>query len=371
MSNYLERIEAIASTTVREHANKVDGGAFPQATIDALAQSGLLGLITSTEMGGLGEGPRAAAMVVERLARECASSAMVTCMHYAGAAVIEQYGDDETRRAIGRGEHLSTLALSESGSRSHFWAPVGTAEKSLEGICLNAKKSWVTSANQATAYVWSSQAMAEEGGSTLWLVPRKSEGLSTIGPFTGLGMRGNDSTPVHANQVTISEGAQLGADGAGFQIMMETVLPWFQIMNSACSVGLMEGALTRTCEHASGTRYQHLDSTLADLPTIRNYIARMRVKTDMARTLWLDTISAVETGREDTMLRVLECKAATGETATEVLDTAMRVCGGAAFRNDVGVERYFRDGRAATVMAPTTDVLYDFIGKAVCGMDLF
>ena len=71
------------------------------------------------------------------------------------------------------------------------------------------------------------------------------------------------------------------------------------------------------------------------------------------------------------MLRVLEVKAAAGESATEVLDLGMRVCGGAAFRADVGVERYFRDGRAASVMAPPTDVLYDFIGKAVCGMDLF
>ena len=71
------------------------------------------------------------------------------------------------------------------------------------------------------------------------------------------------------------------------------------------------------------------------------------------------------------MLRVLEVKAAAGETATEVTDLAMRVCGGAAFRKEVGVERHFRDARAATVMAPTTDALYDFIGKAVCGLPLF
>ena len=97
----------------------------------------------------------------------------------------------------------------------------------------------------------------------------------------------------------------------------------------------------------------------------------MRVKTDMALALLDDTIAAMEAGRPDTMLRVLECKAAAGETATEVLDLAMRVCGGAAFRKDVGIERYFRDARAAGVMGPTTDVLYDFIGKAVCGMPLF
>ena len=97
----------------------------------------------------------------------------------------------------------------------------------------------------------------------------------------------------------------------------------------------------------------------------------MRIKTDMARTLLDDTIAALETGRADTMLRVLSCKAAAGEAATEVVETAMRVCGGAAFRKDLAVERYFRDAHAAGVMGPTTDVLYDFVGKAVCGMKLF
>ena len=63
-----------------------------------------------------------------------------------------------------------------------------------------------------------------------------------------------------------------------------------------------------------------------------------------------------------------ELKAAAGEAATEVTDLAMRVCGGVAFRKEVGIERHFRDARAATVMAPTTDVLYDLIGKLACGM---
>jgi alkylation response protein AidB-like acyl-CoA dehydrogenase len=104
------------------------------------------------------------------------------------------------------------------------------------------------------------------------------------------------------------------------------------------------------------------------LPTIRNYIARSQIKADMASALLNDTIAAIEAARPDTSLRVLEAKACAGEAANEVLDLAMRVCGGAAFRKEVGVERYFR---AAGVMAPTTDVLYDFIGKAVRGLPLF
>ena len=372
MSNHIELIESIASGVTAHHADSVDNGQFPQATVDALSEAGLLGLISAPEVGGLGQGPRAAAEVVERLARECASSAMVICMHYAGTAVIEQHGDEATRKAIASGQHLSTLAFSEAGSRSHFWAPLSTATPTDNGVQLNAQKSWVTSASHATAYVWSSQSIDAEGPSTIWLVPSNADGLTRHGPFTGLGMRGNDSTPVQAENVTVPASAQLGEDGAGFGIMMEVVLPWFQVMNAACSIGLMEGATQRACLHASGAKYAHLEqAALADLPTIRNYLARMRVKTDMARGLWLDTLTAMETGREDAMLRVLESKAAAGETATEVLDIAMRVCGGAAFRNDVGVERYFRDGRANTVMAPTTDVLYDFIGKAICGQDLF
>ena len=97
----------------------------------------------------------------------------------------------------------------------------------------------------------------------------------------------------------------------------------------------------------------------------------MRVKSDMANALLADTLAAIADTRPDATLRVLECKAAAGETANEVLDLGMRVCGGAAFRKDVAVERFFRDARDAGVMAPTTDVLYDFIGKAVCGMPLF
>jgi alkylation response protein AidB-like acyl-CoA dehydrogenase len=142
-------------------------------------------------------------------------------------------------------------------------------------------------------------------------------------------------------------------------------------MNAAFSIGTMESATLKAAAHVGGTKLQHLGQALVDLPTIRAYIARMRIKTDMANTLLLDAIDALEHGREDAMLRVLEVKAAAGEASTEVTDLAMRVCGGAAFRKEVGVERHFRDARAATVMAPTTDVLYDFIGKAVCGVPLF
>ena len=70
------------------------------------------------------------------------------------------------------------------------------------------------------------------------------------------------------------------------------------------------------------------------------------------------------------MLRVLEVKAVAAEDAVAVTDLAMKLCGGAAFRKELGVERHFRDTRAARVMAPTTDALLDFVGRAISGLPL-
>lgn len=371
--DHLDAAESVAGVA-GEHATRVDADAvFPEETIAAARSAGLLGLISSPDVGGHGLGPREAGMVIERLARECPSSAMVMTMHYSGTSVLEAYGSEAVRRDVAVGKHLSTLAFSETGSRSHFWAPVSSARDDGADIVLDARKSWVTSAREASAFVWSSKPVAGEEASTLWLVPNGIDGLQHEGRFDGLGLRGNDSTPVTASSVRIPETSRLGDDGAGFGIMMQTVLPIFSLLISGGSLGIAEALVQRTTEHAAGTKYAHIrdGNALCDLPTIRATIARMRIQVDMAKALWLDTFAAIESGREDAQLRVLEAKAAAGETAASVADAAMRVCGGIAFRKEVGVERLFRDARAAMVMAPTSDQLYDFIGRAVCDMPLF
>ena len=369
---YESTLERVCAESVAPNAGAVDKeGRFPKESIRALAGAGLMGALSSADAGGLELGLPGAARIVRRVAEECGSTAMVLTMHYCGVAVLEAHGPKEARAAAASGAHLSTLAFSEAGSRSHFWAPVSTASEADGHVQLNASKSWITSAGNATAYVWSSRPLAADGASTIWLVPASSPGLTVAGPFEGLGLRGNDSSGVSAADVRVPRSAMLGGDGQGFEIMMSIVLPAFQVLSAACSNGLMAGAIRRTAEHVTKTRHSDTGAALADLPTIRNYVARMRVKADLSDALLSDTIAAIAGKRADAMLRVLECKAAAGESANEVLDLAMRVCGGAAFRKEVGVERIFRDSRASGVMAPTTDVLYDFLGKAVCGMPLF
>jgi alkylation response protein AidB-like acyl-CoA dehydrogenase len=370
--SYRDALEEVVRKAIEPGARDADGGRFPREGIEALGRGGLLGLISAPEVGGGGGGFREAAGSVERVARSCASTGLILTMHYCATALIEAHGDLETRRAIAAGRHLSTLAFSEVGSRSHFWVPLSTAVAD-GGDCvrLDARKSWVTSAGEADSYVWSSRPVAAEGLSTLWLVPRGVAGLDVTGGFDGLGLRGNASRPMAASGLSLPVAARLGPDGQGFDLMMTVVLPWFQVLSAAASVGVMEAAIEKTAAYAATTRLEHLGQTLADQPVTRAHVARMRITTDGARALLLDTIAALEQGRADAQLRVLEVKAMAADSALTVTDLAMRVCGGSAFRREVGVERQFRDARASTVMAPTTDVLHDFIGKIVCGQPLF
>ena len=370
---YMAALAPVIADVVAPAAAEVDRtGAYPRAALDALGRAGLLGLISAPEVGGGGEGHRAATAVVQSLAEHCGSTAMVVMMHYCGTAVIEAFGPTDVRERIAAGDYITTLAFSEVGSRSMFWAPMSTAIPAPSGtkVLLDAEKSWVTSAGQADGYVWSSRPLGE-GVSTLWLVPKATPGLKVGAPFDGLGLRGNCSSPMRAAGVELPASAMLGADGGGFDAMLGVVLPWFQVMNAGFSVGTANSATAKAAAHAAGTRFEHLDQAVADNPVARANVARMRIRTDAAEALLLDTLTALETGRADATLRVLEVKAWAGETAIDVTDLGMRVCGGAAFRKEVGVERNFRDARAASVMAPTTDTLYDFIGRIACGLPLF
>jgi alkylation response protein AidB-like acyl-CoA dehydrogenase len=346
-------------------------GAFPRTDIEELARAGVLGLLSARDVGGAGGTLADAAEALEQIARADASTAMIVLMHLAATSVLEAHGPDDVRREIAAGRHLSTLAFSERGSRSHFWAPVGTATETADGIRLDAAKSWVTSAGEADSYVWSSRPLAAEGPMTLWLVPAGTAGVSVAGGFDGFGLRGNASRPMVADGAVVAASARLADDGAGLDVALGTALPTFLVGNAAVSLGIMEALLAEAAEHLTRTRLEHLDQTLAAQQPTRLAFAALRTKADQTRAFLADTLAALGSGRADATLRVLQVKAVSAEAAAEVGDGVLRLCGGAAFRKELGIERRFRDALAARVMAPTTDALHDFVGRASLGLPLF
>jgi alkylation response protein AidB-like acyl-CoA dehydrogenase len=269
--DYAAALAGVIEEVVAPGAAEVDrAGAYPRAAVGALGAAGLLGLMSSPEAGGRGESLAAGAHVIENLARACGSTAMVVLMHYAATAVIEAYGPAPVRRAVAAGNHVSTLAFSEAGSRSHFWAPLSTATADGgDAVRLDARKSWVTSAGQADSYVWSSRPLAAPGPMTLWLVPAGAGGLTVQGPFDGLGLRGNASSPVSGDGVQVPRDAILGGDGAGLDIALQAVLPTFLVLNAAFSLGVMEALMAEAHQHLARTRLDHLGVTLAEQPAAR------------------------------------------------------------------------------------------------------
>jgi alkylation response protein AidB-like acyl-CoA dehydrogenase len=371
--DYPSALNSVIDDVVSPNAAETDqAGEFPRAAVEALGKAGILGLTSSSDVGGGGQSLADAAKVIEQLAGTCGSTAMVVLMHYAATAILEAHGNDETRRAIAAGGHLSTLAFSEAGSRSHFWAPTSTAKSDGNGtVQLDASKSWVTAAGQADSYVWSSRPLSGDGPMTLWFVPSGSDGLQVKGKFDGLGLRGNASTPVSGDAVQVPKESILGGDGAGLDIALATALPTFLVLNAAFSLGLMQAMIAEAGEHLKNTKLTHLDQTLAEQENQRGRYAQLLTKTDEVRAFLADTLLALGTGRADATLRVLQVKAVASEAATEVADGVMRLCGGSAFRKELGVERRFRDAMAARVMAPTTEALRDFVGRATLGLPLF
>jgi alkylation response protein AidB-like acyl-CoA dehydrogenase len=303
---------------------------------------------------------------------------MVYLMHICATATITAARAStavaQILKEIASGRHLSTLAFSEPGSRSHFWAPVSRARRNGSGVRITAKKSWVTSAGCAQSYVVSS--LAPEGAgptdSTLYLVPAAVRGLTVEGSWDGLGLRANASAPMRLDDCEVPYELHLTNDGGGFRTMLDVVLPQFNLGAAAVALGICRAVVAATAAHLRSARFEHLGQSLGEsLPTLRAQLAMMQIDTDGLSARVDDLVEHLERPRETTLLRVLETKAAAGDTAIAVTSTAMRVCGGAAFSKRMIIERLFRDAHAGAVMAPTGDVLREFIARAVLGMPLF
>jgi alkylation response protein AidB-like acyl-CoA dehydrogenase len=372
--------EIASGVLVPSAAQNDRAGRFSDEAIQSLGDAGLLGLTLPVDFGGAGLGPRTFAAVTATLAEADASVAMVYVMHILGTAAVAAARPSAAQalapilQQIAAGRHLSTLAFSEAGSRSHFWAPVSRGTRNGDGVHISAKKSWVTSAGHAQSYVVSS--LAPEGAgptdSTLYLVAAGTRGLSVSGPWDGMGLRANASAPVVLDDCHIPADFQLTDDGDGFPVMLNVVLPLFNLGAAAVALGLCRAAVSETTSHLKNAKFEYLGQSLGEsLPTLRAQLATMQIETDGLSARIDDLIDHLETPLETTMLRVLECKAAAGDVAISVTSTAMRICGGAAFSKHLNIERLFRDAHAGAVMAPTGDVLREFIGKSLLGIPLF
>jgi len=371
--------QEISKNVLGPNADAVDQSrTFPRENIQALGRAGVLGLLVPAQFGGAGGALAELSQAVDTQAQDCSSTAMIMLMHFCATAVIAAQGSDALKEkilpAVARGQHLSTLAFSESGSGGHFYIPVSEVVANGAGKHLSASKSFVTSANEADSYVVSARKAhaASPTESNLYLLPKNTAGLATLGVFQGLGLTANSSAPMKLENVALDDASLLGPEGSGFQTMLGVVLPNFGIGAASVSVGIATAAFQAATTHVTSRKYEHAGGApLAAIPRVQFLIAEMAIELAAARAYLQEAIRKATTGDPAAMLDILGVKAKCAEAANAVVSRALTLGGGWAFGRRGGLERMFRDAQAAAVMAPSSDVLKEFIGKACLGLPLF
>jgi isovaleryl-CoA dehydrogenase len=369
---------AVAAEVVAPLAEREDADArWPAEAMRALADARLLGLNVPEALGGRGEGLSGLVAVSETLAAESASTAMCFAMHCVGTAVIAAKASDWQKQAylepIARGEHVTTLALSEPGTGVHFYLPETAVRAEGGGYRLDGTKSFVTNAGHADSYVVSTRAAAGAGGDgefSCVLVDEGTPGLEWSEPWTGLGMRGNSSRSARLEGVRVPRRNLLGAEGDQLWYVFEVVAPYFLMAMAGTYVGVAQAALDVAREHLGTRRFSHSGELLGSEPVLAHRLGEMYIAVESTRRMVREAAARADAGDAAALAAVLGCKAAAGDAAVQVANEAMTLCGGMAYRDNSRLARILRDARAAHVMAPTTDLLKTWTGRALLNLPL-
>jgi alkylation response protein AidB-like acyl-CoA dehydrogenase len=378
LDKVLERTAEVTHDVVGPAAEAVDAdGTWPEVGLRALQAADLGGLVVPEEYGGVGHGMFALAQVCELIARECTSTALCFGMHAVGSAVIAAKPTEVQKirylEPIAAGEHLTTLTLSEPGTGSHFWIPQTTIRRDGDRYLVTGTKSFVTSGGYADSYVVSTVAAdpgAPLGEFSCVVVDAGTDGLEWGPEWSGFGMRGNSSRTVELRDAPVPVSAMLGEPGDQLWYVFNVVAPYFLIAMAGSYLGVGVGAFDEMRRHLTQRRYSHDGSRLAEQPVIQHRVGEMWAELERTRQLVHHAATLGDAAHPEALPALCSAKAEVAECATNVTNNAMTIVGGIGYREHGSMGRRLRDARAAHVMAPTTDILRLWTGRALLGEHL-
>jgi isovaleryl-CoA dehydrogenase len=374
----LARTERVIEEYMAPLAEQVDRDcAWPEHSMKALAEEGVLGLQVPEAFGGHGQGLLGLSVLTELMARACPSSALCFGMHCVGTAVIAakatKLQQDRYLRPIAMGEHITSLALAEAGSGAHFYIPDTSFVATDEDFVLNGTKQFVTNGGHADSYVVSTVAaegQADVGDFNCLVVDHDTGGMEWLEPWRGFGMRGNSSRGLRFTDAHVPQTNLLGEPGDQVWYVFEVVAPYFLMAMAGTYLGIAQSAVDAVSEHLRTRRHSHSDELLADAVPLQTHFAQMWIAVEKTRGLIHEAAARGDAGDPDALAFILACKADAAETAVRLANDAMTLCGGQAYRENSRVAQMLRDARAGHVMAPTTQMLHAWTGRALLGMPL-
>ncbi|WP_320065967.1 acyl-CoA dehydrogenase family protein [Micromonospora sp. RTGN7] len=355
-----EAVREVCAAKVAPHAAEADETSeFPKASYDALRSADFHAPHIPVAYGGAGADALATAIVIEEVARACASSSLIPAVNKLGTMPLILAGSEELKRKyltpVAAGEAMFSYCLSEPEAGSDAASMTTRAVRDGDHWVLNGVKRWITNAGVSEYYTVFAvtDPTARSKGISAFVVEKSDPGVSFGAPEKKLGIKGSPTREVYLDNVRIPADRMIGAEGTGFATAMKT-LDHTRVTIAAQAVGIAQGAL----DYAKGyvQERKQFGKAVAEFQGIQFMLADMGMKLEAARQLTYAAAGKSERGDADLTYFGAAAKCFASDAAMEITTDAVQLLGGYGYTRDYPVERMMRDAKITQIYEGTNQV---------------
>jgi alkylation response protein AidB-like acyl-CoA dehydrogenase len=356
-----EAVRAVCTDKVAPHAAEVDEKSeFPRASYDALRAADFHAPHIPEEYGGAGADALATCIVIEEVARACASTSLIPAVNKLGTMPLLLAASDELKQRylppVARGDAMFSYGLSEREAGSDVAAMATRAVRDGDDWVLSGQKSWITNAGESAYYtVMAVTDPDTQRGSraTAFVVEASDPGFSVGTLERKLGIKGSPTRELYFEQCRIPGDRVVGAPGEGLKIALRT-LDHTRVTIGAQAVGIAAGAL------AAATAYvkerQQFGQPISEFQGVQFMLADMAMKLEAARQLVYRAAAASERSEESLSFLGAAAKCFASDAAMEITTDAVQLFGGYGYTRDYPVERMMRDAKITQIYEGTNQI---------------
>jgi alkylation response protein AidB-like acyl-CoA dehydrogenase len=355
-----EAVRAVCDGKVAPNAAAADETAeFPQASYDALRAADFHAPHIPVEYDGAGADALATAIVIEEVARACASSSLIPAVNKLGTLPLLLAGSPELKQRylppVARGDAMFSYCLSEPEAGSDAASMTTRAVRDGDDYVLDGAKRWITNAGVSEYYTVFAATTPGVGarGITAFVVEKSDAGVSFGAPEKKLGIKGSPTREVYFDRVRIPADRMIGEEGEGFRIAMRT-LDHTRVTIAAQAVGIAQGALDYAKRYVQERR--QFGRAVAEFQGIQFMLADMGIKLEAARQLTYAAAAKSERGDADLTYFGAAAKCFASDAAMEITTDAVQLLGGYGYTRDFPVERMMRDAKITQIYEGTNQV---------------
>ncbi|TQM42682.1 acyl-CoA dehydrogenase [Pseudonocardia cypriaca] len=364
-----EAVRALAEKEIAPHAAEVDDQArFPVEAQKALVKAGFQAVTIPEEYGGQGADELAGCIVIEEVARVCASSSLIPAVNGLGLTPILLSASDELKRqvlpSIAAGDAMISYALSEREAGSDAAAMKTRARRDGDSWVLNGTKCWITNAGESTWYTVMAVTDPEKGarGISAFVVHRDDPGFEVGPKERKLGINGSPTREIYFQDCRIPADRIIGAEGTGFKTALAT-LDHTRPTIGAQAVGIAQGALDAATAYVKERK--QFGKAVGEFQGVQFMLADMAMKVEAARQLVYVATSRAERGEPNLGFISSAAKCFASDTAMSVTTDAVQLLGGYGYTKDFPVERMMRDAKITQIYEGTNQIQRMVMARAL------